>query len=315
MATKKPKTASKTKSKSEKSGNAEKTVSENVKNEKKTEKVVAEKVGFFGKKYAGEESVTTIFKSQKFYGALLAELIGTAIVTFIFFSLSLMGIANIAMYAVALIGVTIAIFAISGANLNPVITVGMMASRRMSVIRGVMYIIAQIIGAWLAWLIFNAFYLGAGDAAYYGAPEMAEIAEGQFWVVALVEALGAFLIAFFFDRALKYRGKILTFAVTAAAGLCAAVLVGYVISAAFYGLSNNFAFNPAIALMMKIFPESGEAGEVFGGVMQALSAYVIVPMIAGVLGFYCADGLSKLADEPCWSGKDSDCCDCCKKED
>lgn len=320
MATKKPKNASKSKQSAETEKKvSEAVVAEEVKKEEKTAKkpVTLEKVGFFGKKYCGEESVTTIFKDSKFYAALLGEVLGTALLTSVIFALSLMGIANIAMYAFAVAAIILVISAFSGAQMNPIVTVGMMASRRMSVIRGVMYIIAQIVGAWIAWLIFNAFYLGAGDAAYYGTPEMADIAEGQFWVVAMIEALGAFIIAFFFNRAQSFKRSKFTQAAIVTGGICTAILIGYVISAAFYGLSNNFAMNPAIALMMKIFPESGDSfGEVFGGVMQALSAYVIVPMIAGVLGSWCADGLSKLAGEKIWEGKFCSCpddCDCPRK--
>lgn len=253
--------------------------------------------GFFAKKYEGKEGILTIFKDHKFYGALLGEVIGTMLLALLFFSLALMGIAQIAMYSFAVIAILIAVYAFSGACLNPLITVGMMATRRVSVIRGIMYIIAEVLGAWLGWLIFNAFHLAGGETAY-DIPTMATLAEGKFWIVSMVELLGACIIGFFFNRALKYKRSVFTFAAVVTGGLATAVVIGYVISAAFLSLNNNFAFNPAVALMMQIFPQSGESfGEILGGICQALSIYAIFPMIGGVVGFYLSDFTSKLSGE------------------
>ena len=318
MASKKPKATTKSakaadkKSQKPKTVAAEKTakdVSAEAPKNIKTEAKPAEKAcvagacekftfkGFFAKKYPENESILSVFKCPKFYGALLAEFVGVLLLTLVMFSLSLMGLANIAMYAFGVIAITIAVFAFSGANLNPLITVGMMASRRMSVIRGVMYIIAQILGAWVGWLIFNGFFLAGGDNAY-SMVAMSEIAEDGFWPVAFVEFLGAIIIAFCFVRALAYKRSVFSFAGIVAGGISIACLIGYVVSAAYLGLSGNFIFNPAVALMMQIFPTAGETfGEVLGGICQALSAYALVPMIGGVIGFYLADFMCKLTGE------------------
>ena len=253
--------------------------------------------GFFARKYEEKESILTVFKDHKFYGALLGEILGTMFLAFLFFSILLMGIASTATYAFAIIAVLIAIYAISGAYLNPIITVGMMASRRISVIRGIMYIIAEIAGAWLGWLVFNAFHLAGGESAYDIA-SLTAVAEGGFLTTAMVEFIGAIVISFFFTRALKYKRSVFTFAVTATGGLILAILVGYVISAAFLGLNNNFIYNPALAMMMQIFPTSGENfGEIIGSICQALSIYALIPMIGGVLGTYVSDIMSKLRGE------------------
>ena len=253
--------------------------------------------GFFHKKYTEHESVLTIFKQPKFYGALLGEVIGTMLITLLLFSLSLMGIASMATYSFAVIAIFIAVYAFSSACLNPIITVGMMASRRMSVIRGVMYIIAEVVGAWLGWLIFNSFHLAGGDSAY-AIPTMAEIADGKFWIVAMVELLGAIIIAFFYARALKYKRSVFTFGAVIAGGLALAVVIGYVVSAAFFSLSSNFIFNPATALMFQIFPTSGDDfGSIMGGICQALAVYALLPMVGGVIGFYISDFVARLSSE------------------
>ena len=253
--------------------------------------------GFFARKYEEKESILTVFKNHKFYGALLGELIGTMLLAFLFFSIMLMGIANVATYAVAIVAVLIAIYAFSGACLNPIITIGMMVTRRISVIRGVMYIIAEIAGAWLGWLIFNAFHLAGGESAYE-IPAISAIAENGFWITAMVELMGGVIIAFFFARALKYKRSVFTFAVTVAGGIALAVVFGYVISAAFLQLNNNFIYNPSLAMMLQIFPTSGENfGEIFGGICQALSCYVLIPVIGGIVGFYLADFTGRLSGE------------------
>ena len=310
MATKKPKsTKTSKKSKSTKPKTAAKTAVKPVSEAPKT-KPVDKKVteitsstkkscfaGFFAKKYEGNESIFNVFKTPKFYGALLGELLGTALITLFLFSIQLIGIANVATYAIAITAIYTAVYGFSKACLNPIIVAGMMATHRMSVIRGVMYIIAEVIGAWLGWLIFNSFHLAGGDSAYE-VPTMTAIEEGKFWIMASVELLGAIILAFFYARALKSTRSVFTFAVTVAGGLGVAVVIGYVVSAAFLGLNNNFIFNPATALMLKIFPTSGDNfGEIIGGICQALSAYAVLPMIGGVLGFYLSEFTSRLSGE------------------
>ena len=253
--------------------------------------------GFFAKKYDEKESILTIFKNHKFYGSLLGEVIGTMLLALLLFSLFLMGLPNLATYAFAVIAILIAIYAFSGACLNPLVVVGMMASRRMSVIRGIMYIIAEVVGAWLGWMIFNGFHLAGGETAY-DVPAMSALAENGFWPIAMVELLGAAIIAFFFARALKYKRSVFTFGAVVAGGVILAIIIGYVVSAAFLGASNNFVMNPAVATMLQIFPSSGDNfGEIIGGICQALSLYAIIPMIGGVIGFYLSDFTSKLSAE------------------
>jgi glycerol uptake facilitator-like aquaporin len=312
MATKKPKASAKPKAKTTKSKAAAKTVMKPVSEAPKTKTVeetkpVKEKKsclkGFFAKKYEEKEGILTVFKTPKFYGALIGEVIGTMLMMLLFFTFFLTGIAfsqgaaNVAVYAIAVIAIYVAVHAFSGACLNPIVTVGMMASRRMSVIRGVMYIIAEVIGAWLGWLIFKAFQSVAGESAME-LPSIAAVGEGQFWVTAMIELMGAIIIAFFYARALRYKRSAFTFAAIVAGGISFACLIAFIVSYVFAGLSNNFIFNPAAALMLQIFPTAGENfGEVLGGICQALSIYALLPMIGGVVGFYLSDFAGKLSGE------------------
>ncbi len=298
MATKKPKTTAKStsKAKTTKPKTAAKTVEKPVSEAPVTTSKSCF-AGFFAKKYEENESILTVFKNHKFYGALFGEFIGTALLTLLLFSLSLMGIHSIATYAFALVAIFIAIYAFSGACLNPLVVAGLVATRRMSIIRGVMYIVAEVVGAWLGWLIYNSFHLAGGEAAY-ALPEMSAVGEGQFWIFAMIELLGGIIISFFVARALKYKKSVFTYGATIGGGIILAIIVGYVISAAFFSASSNFAFNPAVALMFNIFPQAGENfGEIIGGIGQALAIYALFPMVGGVIGAYISDFASRLSGE------------------
>lgn len=252
--------------------------------------------GFFAKKFDANENILTIFKSPRIYGAILGEVLGTMLLTLILLTL---GVYQPLYVMFGVIAITMAVFALSGANLNPIITVGMMASRRMSAIRGVVYLLSQVLGAWLAFLLANAFRTAAKEPAAF--PQMAEVAEGQFWLVTMIEFVGAIMIAFFFARALAYKRSTFTFAAIFGGGVCVTLLFVIVVSSTYLNLQNNFILNPAAALMYQILPAGGEGfGEVFGAICSALLTYVIFPMAGGVLGFYLADFAARLSGEcPC----------------
>lgn len=247
--------------------------------------------GFFARKCDKNENVLTIFKSPKIWGALLGELVGT-----MFFMMLMLTLGVQPLYFVlAMVGVYVAIVGLSGANLNPLVTVGMMASRRMSAIRGVLYILAQVLGAWIGLIIVNAFRLGSETS--FELPMMAEISGETFWSVALVELFGAVIIAFMFARALRFARKSpITFAMTVTSGITLAIILGIVIAQNFFGVQDSFIFNPAAALMYQILPTTADGiGELVSLAGLALAAYIVVPMVGGVLGFWLSDLSTKLA--------------------
>ena len=87
--------------------------------------------GFFGKlferKFDPKENILTIFKNKKIYAAILGEILGTAVVCMVLLTL---GVYQPLYILFVLVGAMVAVYAFSGANLNPIITVGMMATRR-----------------------------------------------------------------------------------------------------------------------------------------------------------------------------------------
>ena len=282
----------------------------------KAEKVAEEKVKivsekkhpvkeFFARKFDASENILTIFKDTKIVGAIIGEIIGTGLVTGVALTL---GLFNPLYMVFAYLAITIAVFGLSGAHLNPAITVGMMASRRVSAIRGVLYIVAQIIGAWLGFLVINGFYnIGLQSGNITSATtlptlsainDVAATTEGysMFWPITMIEFTGMIIISFFFARALTYKRSVFTFAATIATGVFLAYLYAVTIGGAYLGIQDNtFIMNPAAAMMYGMLPASAEG---FDALMQALMpmlvAYAIFPMIGSVIGFYLSDFATKL---------------------
>ena len=263
---------------------------------------------FFARKFDASENILTIFKSGKIFGALIGELLGTAAISAIVLTLGLNPIYVVFAY----LGITLAVFKLSGANLNPVITAGMLATRRMSAIRGVLYLIAQVLGSWIAYLIVNAF-LQAGIAtgnvqsttalpALATADSITVATEGAsyFWAITMIEFIGAIIFAFIFARALAYKRSSFTFAATVAAGMFTAILFALTISMNYLGISQEYTYvlNPATAVVYGLFPSSAEG---FDALMQALMpmlvSYVIFPVLGGIVGFYASDIAGKLSGE------------------
>lgn len=267
--------------------------------------------GFFARKYDKDENILTIFKTPRIWGALIGEVIGTML--FVMLMLTLGAQPLYLLFAATCIYV--AVVGLSGANLNPIVTVGMMASRRMSAIRGVLYMLAQLLGGWVALIIINAFRLGSGTSLPL--PEMTEISGESFWAVALVELMGAIIIAFCYARATRYtRKNPLTFALTVTSGITLAVILALVIAQSFYGYSDSFIFNPIAALMYQILPTTAENfGELAQMAGLAVAAYIIFPVIGGVIGFYISDVATRLScgDYFCECDRECDRKEVCKK--
>lgn len=264
--------------------------------EKKSEQP-EKKNGFFkrlfAKKYAGNENILTIFKDKKVYGALIGEVLGTLFITMIVLTL---GLYQLLYLFIILTVVYVAVHKLSGANLNPIMTVGMMATRRMSVIRGVLYLLAQVVGAWLGLTIISAFLNTSGSEVEL--PGMTATPDGMFWVISMLEFFGAAVIGVFYSRAQQYKRSSWTYAAVVAGGIIMAMILVYIISANYFSLEGTFMLNPAVALMYQILPQSANGvGELLAGIGLALLTYVIFPMVGGVIGFFISDSAQTLTEE------------------
>ena len=250
---------------------------------------------FFAKKGDPEENILTIFKSPRIWGALAGELIGTMFITILLLTL---GIYQPLYVFFGVIGVTLAVFSLSGAHLNPALTAGMMATRRVSAIRGILYMVTQVVGAWLGLIIVNAFRM-AGETKV-DLPALTAVETSNLWKLFAVEFLGVFTLAFFFNRAQEYKSRrnAFTYAAIIGGGMVLAVLFAIVMSSNFFKISNNFILNPAVAIMYQIFPTSAENfGTLISKVGLEILVFILAPIVASVLAFFIGDIATTLAGE------------------
>lgn len=186
---------------------------------------------------------------------VVAEVFGTAVLTGTILAVSRSAIG--VPYFVALgVGLAMALLVMmvgptSGAHVNPAVTVGLWSARKISTVRALVYVVAQFLGAALAYALYN----------YLVPTGLQSIAGPNFeWTVLVAEAVGAFIFTFGVAAAV-YRGY--------EGGLKAATIggslaVGIIVA----GVASNGILNPAAAL----------------GVDSWSKAYVVGPLIGGVLG-------------------------------
>ena len=159
------------------------------------------------------------------YQALIAELIGTGLLT-------LAALLAGTPYAVALIlaALVYALGPISGAQLNPAVTLGLLAARKVPPLKGALYLVAQVAGAFLAHSIAPS--LGALGRYHAGQPVGEFVGAGMLalTVAAVVakkipEAGGGVAIGAALGAGLLLSGGVLNPAVALAMGLGASPAV------------------------------------------------------------------------------------------
>src|SRR2546421_7887803 len=121
--------------------------------------------------------------SKSYVKPLIAELIGTFAFVFIgagsiitnVLTRGAIGLLGIALAHGLALAIMITVFAAtSGGHINPAVTVAMLVTRRIAPLLGLLYIVAQLVGATLAGLILQATYpFVAYQAAQEGTPMLA----------------------------------------------------------------------------------------------------------------------------------------------
>lgn len=251
---------------------------------------------FFRKKYIVDEKLSKMLKTPKFWAAIIGELIGTMLLTMALMCTIGVFRADLVPLFIfaAFIAIYIGVYKISGAHLNPLLTAGAMATRRMSVWRGIFYIIAQFIGAGLGCLIMAAFKAGSGSDLEIPA-SLVTVSGDNFWAIALIELTCAIILGFIFTRSLQYakKGQLL-YAIVMACSIAVVYLLGIVISQSYYEEYASLIFNPASAVAFGIFSGTIEG---IGQIALISLAYMIVPVIGGVVGAYLSDAVTELVGD------------------
>src|SRR5713226_5475947 len=213
-------------------------------------------------------------KSKGYMKPLIAELIGTFAFVFIgagsiitnTLTHGALGTLGIALaHGLALSIMITAFAATSGGHINPAVTIGFLVTRRIAPLLGLLYIVAQLVGATLAGLLLRVIYPQAlWQAALLGTPNLAPGV--SFGIGVLIEAVLTFflLLAVFGTAVDKRAPKIGGF------GIGLTVFVDILVGGPLTGASMNPArtFGPALA----------------GGFWQNDLVYWIGPIIGAVIG-------------------------------
>lgn len=186
---------------------------------------------------------------------LVAEFLGTGVLTLLILSVQRSTI-GVPFFVALAAGLTLALMVaalggISGAQLNPAVTIGMWTARRISTLTGVVYVAVQLLGAWAAYYLYT----------YFVKVSLQPIGGHFTGRILVAEAVGTAIFTFGWASAV-YQ-KVTPTATAAVAGL--SYLVGILAaSPAAIGL-----LNPAVAL--------GTRAWVWG-------TYVLGPVLGGIIG-------------------------------
>ncbi len=206
------------------------------------------------------------FKSLS-VGTVTAELLGTFALVLVY-----MTVQGSQLYLFFAYTALVLVFArLAGPHLNPAISLGLWAVRRVSGIRTVTFIIAQIIGAMLAVVAANALVPDAVNQLT-GQPEAGKVftaavlptASEDLWRILTVEALGMLIFSVGAASAYLTNRSLLTKAFTVGG----AYMVGLLL------IQGGQILNPAIALSVQALEME----------VWPLAIYVLTPISVAIVG-------------------------------
>lgn len=227
-------------------------------------------------------------------GAYIAEFVGT----FILAAVALTANNSTLYLAFTIIAIVMTIGLVSGAHINPLVTVGAWVTRKMDGKRALGYVGAQLLGAMLALVVLMAFSQAApaqeeATQAMPFAQQSAQLFQmmpitGEtkgLWYIFFAEFVGASILSFAVANALRNGRDRITAAFTYGFGFFAAatVAMGAALFAAGQGVIAT-AVNPALALSLQTLNISSAKDGVEAAGLGIL-LYVVAPILGGILGF------------------------------
>src|SRR5690606_22421889 len=144
------------------------------------------------------------FSRSPLLAASIAEFVGAFALAGIV--LATQGASIYVMFTI--VALTLGVGLVSGAHFNPAITIGAWVTKRVNSVRAVSYIVAQVLGALLALVVFNA-YVTAGNSDVSSQASMLgqsgaslfaldALPGGKEWYILGAELLGTALFGFGF---------------------------------------------------------------------------------------------------------------------
>lgn len=223
--------------------------------------------------------------------ALIAELIGTFILTGAFIALFTGGVSGTIGIALVLIALVIMFGVISRAHFNPAITIAMWANRKMSGVKTILYIAMQVVGAMLAFLVFKAIFAATNGVDMFAGSEAAiidSLVNKQGVTQETIEEAGglaAFATAngFASVSALAEYINIPTFVENNISGMGLAAFFAELVGAIIFGLSAGVAYLKARKPVVKAL---ALGFGMFAGIVIGGSTVVLNPAVAAALGSF-----------------------------
>lgn len=247
------------------------------------------------KNYSSENLLkvfTTEFTNFKFIAQLVAELIGTFLLTSVVIATQgqPIGVFFGILACVLIVG------KISGAHINPAITAGAWATRKIRTIHALGYILAQVLGAMLAFTVISAF-IGAAPAVDQQAQLMGQqapkiftanpIPEGKEALALAAEVLGMAIFAFGVANVAKKKEDS-----AVALGVAGSLFVAILLAGSTAAIINASAiFNPAIALALQAFTVEKTSH------IWAIAVYLGGALAGGIIGFALESLLDKASQK------------------
>ena len=196
--------------------------------------------------------------------AYLAELLGTFTLTFIG-GLAVTVAADQGLiipalgHGLILIAIAFVYGGISGAHVNPAITISLLVGNKIKVVDAVIYIVAQVIGALLGAIVINSILPGAGAGQATGALTASNLT-------------GAGILEFFFTFLLATT--VWQTAAHGRAGNLAPIAIGLTLAGCILagGVYSGASLNPARSL--------GPA--IIGGDLSYIPVYIIAQVLGGL---------------------------------
>lgn len=227
--------------------------------------------------------IQTSLRSLPLWRALGAELVGT----FLFAGVVIAGQGQPIFVLFGLAGIVLLFGAVSGAFVNPAITIGALVTRRIGWLRAVGYVIAQLLGAALAYVVLSSFIGGANavsaSAQAYGqtAPALYAAADvsklvGKEWFVFFAELTGTAILGLAMANVSRSRDNV-TRSLTAGFGIFVGLMIS--VSAASY-VGATAIINPAVAISLHAYSWAN---------IWPFAIYAIAPVIGAVVGFVIYD--------------------------
>lgn len=192
---------------------------------------------------------------RKKVAALVGELLGTGVLTLLVLSVQRSTI-GVPFFVATAAGVTVivmmlAIAGTSGGHFNPAITLGMWTARKVTTLRAILYIAAQLLGAWLAYVLYT----------YFVNNTLQNVGGHYSGRILVAESVGTGIFAFVWASAFYQRFSLAVKASVSGLGYTIGIIAA---SSAAIGL-----LNPALALGIRSW--------VWG-------TYVLGPVVGAIVG-------------------------------